>query len=132
MFSANGYPRIFFSRILDKFNLSQERSDISELTNEIEKSDRKYIFGVPWVGNASRDYKKKVINLFKQHFDIDIFCYYTSCKVSSFFTLKSTTPHALRARIVYKFTCLKDSDTYYIGKSKRHLITRAMEHITPL
>ena len=83
-------------------------------------------------GKASRDYKKKVINLFKQHFDIDIFCYYTSCKFSSFFTLKSTTPHALRARVVYKFTWLRDSDTYYIGKSKRHLVTRAMEHITAL
>ena len=43
--------------------------------------------------------------------------------------MKSRTPHALKARVVYKFTCLSDSDTYYIGKTKRHLATRAMEHV---
>ena len=37
----------------------------------------------------------------------------------------------MKARVVYKFTCLSDSDTYYIGKTKGHLATRAMEHITP-
>ena len=89
------------------------------------------MLGIPWVGNASREYKKKITSLIKEHLQVDISSYYSSCKVSSFFSFKSSTPLALKARVVYKFSCLSDSDTYYIGKTKRHLATRAMEHITP-
>ena len=97
--------------------------------DESEETTRRYMLGIPWVGNVSRDYKKKITSLIKEHLEVDISSYYSSCKVSSFFSLKSRTPHALKARVVYKFTCLSDSDTYYIGKTKRHLATRAMEHV---
>ena len=62
---------------------------------------------------------------------MDIFVYFTSCKVSSFFSLKSLTPFPLKARVLYKFQCLSDSDTTYIGKTERHIVTRAKEHLTP-
>ena len=130
MFAANGYPRAFFNNTLEKFLTSQERVEVDDL-DEVEETDRRHIFGVPWVGNASRDYKKKITELIKQYLEVDISTYYTSTKVSSFFSLKSSTPHCLKARIVYKFECLSDSDTYYIGKTKRHLVTRASEHTNP-
>ena len=44
---------------------------------------------------------------------------------------KSNTSFVLNARVLYKFPCLNDSDTAYIGKTKRHIATRAKEHITP-
>ena len=31
--------------------------------------------------------------------------------------------------VVYKFTCSRDVNTTYIGMSKRHLVTRAREHL---
>ena len=31
--------------------------------------------------------------------------------------------------MVYKFTCQHDAETTYIGKTKRHLIIRGMEHM---
>ena len=130
MFLANGYPQTFFEKTLEKFQASQENVESISLDGS-DELDRKHVFGVPWVGNISRDYKKKVTDLVKQHLNVDISTYYTSCKVSSFFSLKSGTPHALKARVVYKFTCLSDSDSYYIGKTKRHLATRAKEHTTP-
>ena len=130
MFAANGYPRTFFNNTLEKFLTSQEMVEVDNL-DKVEEIDRRHIFGVPWVGNASRDYKKKITELIKQYLEVDISTYYTSTKVSSFFSLKSSTPHGLKARIVYKFECLSDSDTYYIGKSKRHLVTRASEHTNP-
>ena len=37
-------------------------------------------------------------------------------------------PFALKARVVYLYKCLNDSDTSYIGKTKRHMVTRAKEH----
>ena len=129
MFAANGYPSTFFEKTLVKF-LSHEKSE-KIVTDEEEQTDRRHIFGVPWVGNASREYKSKITELINQHLKVDIFTYYTSCKVGDFFSLKSSTPHALKANIVYKFECLSVSDTYYIGKTKRHLVTRAIEHTTP-
>ena len=62
---------------------------------------------------------------------MDIFVYSTSCKVGSFFSLKSKTPLPLKARVIYKFECLSDSDNTYIGKTERHIVTRAKEHLTP-
>ena len=133
MFAANGYPKLFFDKTLEKFTSAQSKmkSDNPTDLDVSQETDRKYMLGIPWVGNASREYRKKIKNLIEEHLKVDISFYYSSCKVSSFFSLKSATPHALKARVVYKFTCLSDSDTYYIGKTKRHLATRAMEHITP-
>ena len=44
------------------------------------------------------------------------------------FTLKSVTPKPLISNVVYKFTCRHDAETFYIGKTKRHFITRCEEH----
>ena len=102
MFAANGYPKAFFERTLEKFSLS--KNEVKSDADENEPTDRRHIFGIPWVGNISRDYKQKVTELIKQHLEVDISSYYTSCKVSSYFSLKSSTPFALKARVVYQYT----------------------------
>ena len=130
-FLSNGYPKRFFEKTLEKFRLVQDMGSSVECDNEIEETERRYLFGIPYLGIASQEYKKKVTALIKEHLAVDISSYYTSCKVSRFFSLKSSTPLALKARVVYKFSCLSDSDTYYIGKTKRHLVSRAKEHVNP-
>ena len=35
---------------------------------------------------------------------------------------------SLAAHVVYKFNCSRDADLSYIGKTKRHLVTRVREH----
>ena len=130
LFMANGYPKSFFDKTLDRF-LAGRVKVTEEVSDQDEVPEKRYTFGVPYLGNASRHYKKKVASLIKEHLGVDISPYDTSCKVSEFFSLKSITPFALKARLVYKFTCLRDSDTYYIGKTKRHLVTRVKEHVTP-
>ena len=42
--------------------------------------------------------------------------------------LKCCTPLPLLANVVYKFECLRDANTFYIGKTIRHLATRVKEH----
>ena len=37
----------------------------------------------------------------------------------------------LRSSLVYKYQCLDDPSTAYIGKTKRYLHTRANEHLRP-
>ena len=36
----------------------------------------------------------------------------------------------LMANVVYQFTCLRDANSTYIGKTIRHLATRVREHTT--
>ena len=54
---------------------------------------------------------------------------FSSFKVSNYFSLKSQTPRILTSNVVYKFTCLCDTNLTYIGKTKRHLVVRKSEHL---
>ena len=42
----------------------------------------------------------------------------------------SLTPLPLMANVVYQFTCLRDANSTYIGKTILHLATKVMEHTT--
>ena len=114
VFYQNGYPKAYFDAAYEKFLASWGKIKTSDLD---DKDDRKYVFGVPFIGAPSREYKKNISRLIKEHLGEDIFVYFSSCKVCSFFSLKSKTPFALKARVVYKFKCLSDSDNTYIGEN---------------
>ena len=129
MFMANGYPRAYFEKAYEKFIRSNETENPSSQSDEVV--DRKYILGIPYVGSPSRDYKKKITGLLKEHLGVEVSAYFTSCKIASFFSLKSKTPFPLKSCVLYRFPCLNDSDVAYIGKTKRHLITRVNEHVIP-
>ena len=55
---------------------------------------------------------------------------FSSFKVKNYFYLKCHTPMPLMANVVYQFTCLRDANSTYIGKTIRHLTTRVREHTT--
>ena len=50
---------------------------------------------------------------------------YKTCKVGNYFNLKSNTPALLLSNVVYRFSCPCDAGLTYIGKSTRHVVTRA-------
>ena len=54
---------------------------------------------------------------------------YKTCKVGNYFNLKSNTPALLSSNVVYRFSCPCDAGLTYIGKSTRHVITSAKEHL---
>ena len=37
----------------------------------------------------------------------------------------------MKPNVVYRFKCLRDADTSYIGKTERHLVARVAEHLRP-
>ena len=47
-----------------------------------------------------------------------------------YFSLKDATPLALQANVVYLLGSSSDKNQTYIGKTKRHLATRAREHFS--
>ena len=66
--------------------------------------------------------------MIKDKFKLDVTILYETSKVGDFFSLKSQTPKALLSNVVYKYTCKLDANISYLGKTKRHLITRVAEH----
>ena len=49
-------------------------------------------------------------------------------KVGNYFNSKSRTPTPVVFNVVYRFLCPRKADLTNIGKSARHLVTRAKEH----
>ena len=66
----------------------------------------------------------------KEYYCIDVKVVFSSFKVKNYFSLKCHTPVPLKANVVYQFTCLRDANSTYIGKTIRHLVTRVKEHST--
>ena len=121
----NGYPSALFNKTVDRFlsNRNQPESSIEE--SDIE-NDAKLFLKIPFIGQSSVNFGRKISALIKDKFSLDVNIIYDSCKVGSLFSLKSQTPKALLSNVVYKFTCKHDANISYLGKTKRHMITRVM------
>ena len=123
MFSMNGYPKDLFDNCLSKFLYKK-----FEPVEKQERDESDIVFCIPYVGQPSLQYKKKLIALFKKYYDLKVSVVFKSFKVGSYFSLKSRTPFALRANVVYKYQCSCDTNKFYVGKTKRHLALRVREH----
>ena len=76
-------------------------------------------------------YKLPLLNrfLFNCELSVTICPVFNTFKVANYFSLKPQTPKQLLSNVVYKYTCLCDANLTYIGKTKRHLIVRSLEHL---
>ena len=125
MFSKNGYPSTVFNKTVDKFLSSRDRPQESSVETE---NDQKLFLKVPFIGKSSVNFSRKISGLIKNKFKLDVNVLYDTCKIGSFFSLKSQTPKALLSNVVYQFKCKHDANLTYLGKTKRHLISRVTEH----
>ena len=126
IFFKNGYSNSFFNRIFESFEQRKVSDDVNSTKEEV---DRRYILKIPYVGVVSNVFKTKLIKLFYDDLKVNIVPIFNTFKVSNYFSLKSQTPSILLSNVVYKFTCLCDTNISYIGKTKRHFITRCLEHL---
>ena len=88
------------------------------------------VFLIPYIGLPSVIFGRKLKRLLKEYYCIDIKVVFSSFKVKNYSSLKCHTPMPLMANVVYQFTCLRDANSTYIGKTIRHLATRVREHTT--
>ena len=124
IFSSNGYPVNLFWETVNKFVTKKFDDNSSK-----EKDDMKYVLCLPYIGHASLDFRKKLIKLYRR-LGVNVCVVFKAFKVGNYFSLKSKTPHALKANVVYEFVCSCDTSLSYIGKTKRHLAIRVDEHCT--
>lgn len=130
LFTTNGYPATLFDSCLKRFINDKFNSDSTR--KKIEDDKIETLFFIPYIGLPSVIFGKKLKTLFQMYYKIDLRIIYTTFKVKNYFSLKSCTPLPLVANVVYKFNCLCDTNTAYIGKTTRHLATRVKEHRTTL
>ena len=124
MFWNNGYSFSFFQKVFLSFN---NRNSANE---NIDVDSGKYYFvKIPYIGPSSHDFKNQIIKLFSNYLLTNVTPVFNTFKVSNYFSLKSQTPKILKSNVVYKFTCLCDANLTYIGKTKRHLVVRSLEHL---
>ena len=112
-FSQNGYPEDLFTSCLRRF-MNNTKIDKSIPNAKIKEDRVESIFFIPSIGLPSVIYSKKLKELFKKYYCIDIRVVFTSFKVNTYFALKCHTPLPLLANVVYKFECLCDA--------KKHLL----------
>ena len=126
IFSQKPVPQHFFDRYVKIF---LDRKLNPDTRTQIEKE--KLIVSLPYVGRYSNDLKKRLKALSATHlkskFTISV-VWSSSRKIRSFFTFKERLPLHLRSNILYRFTC-DGCNSIYIGKSKRHFLVRAFEHL---
>ena len=126
IFRKNQYPEHYFDRCLKFFLNNKLNPDTSK---KIEK--QKLIISLPFVGKYSNDLKKKLSSFASSHLkpEFKITVVWSSCRsIRSFFSFKDRLPLHLRSKILYQFTC-DGCNSIYIGKSKRHFLVRAYEHL---
>ena len=121
----NGYPEYLFFSCVKKF-LNDKFNSVPKVKAVEDRVET--IFFMPYVGLPSVIFGRKLRELFRKYYCIDIRIVFTSFKVKNYFSLKCGTPLPLLANVVYKFQCLRDANQIYIGKTIRHLVTRVKEH----
>ena len=122
IFSSNNYPDWFLDKIIKKFQESNKQTDKYE-------KDFMFTIGIPFYGEASRTFAKRLCTYVKNKFHVDINVYYVCFKTGSYFQLKCCTPFTLMSNVVYKFSCSRDANISYIGMTTRHLGIRIEEHL---
>ena len=56
---------------------------------------------------------------------------FSTFKIGQYFSLKDGSKRLLRSSLIYSFECLGDPSKSYIGKTKRYLNKRIVEHLKP-
>ena len=86
------------------------------------------LFFTPYIRLPSVIFGRKLREIFKRYFAMDIRIVFTSFRVRNYFSLKCHTPLPLLANVVYKFKRSCDTNKRCIGKTICHLATRIKEH----
>ena len=126
IFRKNQYPQHFFDRCTKIF---LDRKLNPDTVGKIEK--QKLIVSLPFVGRYSNILKKKLSALASSHLisDFKICVVWRSDRVvRNFFPFKDRLPVHLCSKFLYRFKC-DGCNSIYIGKSKRHFLIRAYEHL---
>ena len=121
----NGYPAKYIEKEINKVITKKLKNEVKN-----NKDENCQYFKLPYIGNISDNAKNKLNDITKKFCKTGtlIKIAFTSHKISSYFSLKDKKLKELQSLVVYQFTCSGCNATY-IGCTRRHLETRAHEHL---
>ena len=108
-------------------NSRQTNLNQTQPTNKKEKET--ITVEIPYVGKQSHIFAKDVSKTYLKILCRAFNTYIQNLQVRNYFNLKSNIPALLLSNVVYRFSCPCDASLTYIGKSTRHVVTRAKEHL---
>ena len=80
------------------------------------------------LGPLNINFSKDLNNIIKKYSQIQFRCLFNNKRrISSYFPFKDQIPLMVSSNIIYKYSCAQ-SQSIYIGETKRHLISRICEH----
>ena len=126
IFCKNHYPSHFVDQCIKVFLTKKMKPEIKA---SVEK--QKLIISLPFLGKYSNDLKRKISALASKHlkpnFKVEVI-WNSRRRLCNFFSFKDRLPMHLRSNILYRFTC-NGCNSIYLGKTKRHFLVRAYEHL---
>jgi len=123
LFQFNNYPEWIIHKRIKSFLHSVRNQNLSSVVKE-----KRHYIPLQYYGKASDDFKKRLKRLFTKVNITDICVTFKTMKMHNLFNNKDKTKSALKSLVVYKYSCLRDSNICYVGKTNRHLHTRILEH----
>ena len=121
----NGYPKEISYNLVRKF-LNEKLMTTNSCQNISD--EKKYTVIIPFIGHPSiiikKSYKKNLKSINKKCCAI-----FKTAKAQNYSSLKDETPLAKQENVVYLLEGSCDKNQTYIGKTKRHLLTRFREQI---
>ena len=137
---SNGYPKGWIedkiNDFLNKKLQAKEETEENRLTDETEenpenarKSERILYVKLPYYGRVSTQFGRKLSKILSNNeSNREIQVVYHTNKLKNFFSLKDRIPKLMQSTLVYEFQCQSETDSKYIGKTKRRLGQRINEH----
>lgn len=105
----NGYPKDTFSSCVKNFLNEEFKPEVKCET--VKEDGVETMLFIPFIGLPSMIFAWKLRQIFKTNFSTsDIKVIFTILKVKNYFSLKSQTPVPLKSGVVYKYTCLSDTN----------------------
>lgn len=125
----NQFPEKLLDSIITNFVSKQtSQTAVSDDIHTVPKKE--LLLVLPYLGHeGSRKLNRNLTSLISKVYpQVDLrFCFRTTVRIANLFRFKDTIPKRFKSFVVYGVHCT-DCDAFYVGKTKRHLITRFKEH----
>lgn len=123
----NEYPPKIVTNTIQKF-LNNKKNPKTKRDTSYDVPKKKVFLVLPYYKGAD-NVKKEITDLVQNSFpQVDFrFAFKSHSTLARSFSFKDNVDKDMRSKIVYKINCL-DCDKFYIGKTKRQLKLRKLEH----
>ena len=126
IFRKNLFPEFFIDRCIKMF--LDKIFTVKKIVLTVPKKEVRIC--LPFLGKQSFEIRKRLTKIVGTHFPM---CklnviFNSNNRLRNFFNFKDKIPFRCRSHILYRYTC-DGCNTIYIGKTRRHYLVRAFEHL---